>query len=113
MATLALVALNGFFVAAEFAPVTPPLSPLQAEADQLLLARSALMIKRRLDLYPSSCQLGVTLASLALGAATEPLVTAILATPLRWLHLPEHEMHVVGFTAALAIATLLHIVLGE
>ncbi len=113
MATLALVALNGFFVAAEFAAVSARLSRLESEADQRLLARIALQIKRKLDLYLSSCQLGVTLASLGLGALTEPVVTTILATPLRWLHLPEHEIHAVGFVAALAVATLLHIVLGE
>jgi CBS domain containing-hemolysin-like protein len=113
IATLALVALNGFFVAAEFAAVSARLTRLEAESTHRLLARLALRVKRHLDLYLSSCQLGVTLASLALGAVTEPVVTTILATPLHWLHLPEHQMHAVGFAIALAITTILHIVLGE
>ena len=113
VATLALVALNGFFVAAEFAAVSARLSRLEAEASHRLLARLALRIKTQIDLYLSSCQLGVTLASLALGAVTEPVVTRILAQPLHWLHLPEQDMHAVGFAAALAITTILHIVLGE
>src|SRR5438105_8971633 len=79
VATLTLVALNGFFVAAEFAAVSARLSRLEAESSQRLLARLALRVKRQLDLYLSSCQLGVTLASLGLGAVTEPVVTAILA----------------------------------
>src|SRR5205823_8918495 len=73
----------------------------------------ALEIKRKLDLYLSSCQLGVTLASLALGAVTEPVVSQILAKPMQWLHVPARDVHAVGFAAALAITTLLHIVLGE
>lgn len=113
IATLALVALNGFFVAAEFAAVSARLSRLETESSHRLIARLALRIKRQLDLYLSSCQLGVTLASLGLGAVTEPVVTQIISRPLQWLHLPEHDMHSVGFAAALAVTTILHIVLGE
>jgi CBS domain containing-hemolysin-like protein len=113
MATLGLVAFNGFFVAAEFAAVSARLSRLEAESTHRLLPRLSLKIKRQLDLYLSSCQLGVTLASLALGAVTEPVVTQILARPLHWLHLPEHQMHAFGFIAALSFTTVLHIVLGE
>ena len=113
LATLALVALNGFFVAAEFAAVSARLSRLETESRHRLFARLALRIKQQLDLYLSSCQLGVTLASLGLGAVTEPVVTQIIARPLQWLHLPEHEMHVVGFAIAMAVTTILHIVLGE
>jgi CBS domain containing-hemolysin-like protein len=113
IATLALVALNGYFVAAEFAAVSARLTRLEEEAQQRFLARLALRIKRQLDLYLSSCQLGVTLASLGLGAVTEPVVTQILAAPLHWLHLSPEHMHVTGFVAALGVTTILHIVLGE
>lgn len=113
LATLALVALNGYFVAAEFAAVSARQSRLEAEASTRVLARLALDIKRKLDLYLSSCQLGVTLASLALGAVTEPVVSQILARPMQWLHVPPREFHAVGFILALAMTTLLHIVLGE
>ena len=113
IATLALVAFNGFFVAAEFAAVSARLTRLETQSSQSMLARLALRVKRQLDLYLSSCQLGVTLASLGLGAVTEPVVTQILARPLQWLHLPDHEMHTVGFAVAMAVTTILHIVLGE
>lgn len=112
-ATLLLVAINGFFVAVEFAAVCARQSRLEAESQNRLLARLALKIKREQDLYLSSCQLGVTIASLALGAVTEPVVTQILFKPLQMLHLPDHQMHMVGFVMAMAITTLLHIVLGE
>jgi CBS domain containing-hemolysin-like protein len=113
VATLALVALNAFFVVAEFAAVGARQSHLEEIASTRALARVALRIKQHLDLYLSSCQLGVTLASLGLGAVTEPVVSAILAAPLRIMHLPPGTLHVVGFVVALAITTLLHIVLGE
>ena len=41
-------------------------------------SRLAVLVKQKLDLYLSSCQLGVTLASLGLGAVTEPAVGAML-----------------------------------
>lgn len=113
LATLGLVALNAFFVAAEFAAVGSRQTHLEEEAKSRPLAAAALRIKKQLDLYLSSCQLGVTLASLGLGAVTEPVVTAIIYRPLNAMHLPEHDMHVVGFIVAMAITTLLHIVLGE
>jgi CBS domain containing-hemolysin-like protein len=113
VATLALVALNAFFVAAEFAAVSARLSRMEAEASERWLAGLALRIKRQLDLYLSSCQLGVTLASLGLGAVTEPIVTIILARPLAFMHLAPHHMHLAGFVVALGITTVLHIVLGE
>ncbi|HEY7120577.1 MAG TPA: hemolysin family protein [Tepidisphaeraceae bacterium] len=111
--TLALVAANGYFVAAEFAAVSARLSRLQTDASDGLLARLALMVKSRLDLYLSACQLGVTLASLGLGAVTEPAVAAVIRPLLDLFHLHEHTIHVMSFTIALAISTSLHIVVGE
>ena len=113
LATLGLVALNGYFVAAEFAAVSARLSRLEASADTSLLNRLAILIKRKLDLYLSSCQLGVTLASLGLGAVTEPAVAAIFQKPLLWVGVPAADLHAVAFTIALAISTSLHIVVGE
>src|SRR5438874_4420638 len=111
--TLALVAANGYFVAAEFAAVSARLSRLQTEASSSLFARLALNIKTRLDLYLSSCQLGVTLASLGLGAVTEPAVSTIVQPILRILHIPPTHMHSISFALAMAVSTSLHIVIGE
>src|SRR6185295_3706431 len=113
LATLGLVAANGYFVAAEFAAVSARLSRLETEASTGLLARLAMMIKRRLDLYLSSCQLGVTLASLGLGAVTEPFVAELLHPLLTHYQLSEGAIHAVSFTIAMAISTSLHIVVGE
>jgi CBS domain containing-hemolysin-like protein len=113
LTTLALVAANAFFVASEFAAVSARLSRLEAEASGGLLARLATVIKKRLDLYLSACQLGVTLASLGLGAVTEPAVAEIIRPLLAHFNLSEPTIHAVSFTIAMAISTSLHIVVGE
>jgi CBS domain containing-hemolysin-like protein len=116
LATLGLVGLNGFFVAAEFAAVGARRSFLQKQADAgNFVARVALGIKRRLDLYLSTCQLGITIASLALGYVTEPAVAALLEPGLAWLgfEAPPGSHHWLAITIALAISTSLHVVVGE
>jgi len=113
LTTLALVGANAYFVAAEFSAVSARLSRLEAEESGGLLARMAIMIKKRLDLYLSSCQLGVTLASLGLGAVTEPFVAETLRPLLTHYQLSEPTIHAISFTIAMAIRTSLHIVVGE
>ncbi|HTL30122.1 MAG TPA: hemolysin family protein [Tepidisphaeraceae bacterium] len=113
LATLTLVALNGFFVAAEFAAVSARMSRLETLADKNFLARLALDVKRRLDLYLSSCQLGITLASLALGAVIEPAVAGILTPLLHGIGVGTQNIHIVSFAIGMAISTSLHIVIGE
>jgi CBS domain containing-hemolysin-like protein len=111
--TLGLVGANAYFVAAEFSAVSARLSRLQTEASSSLLSRLALRIKMRLDLYLSACQLGVTLASLGLGAVTEPAVSVVISPVLKWFSLSEQTVHLVSFVVAMAISTSLHIVVGE
>ena len=67
-AVIFLVGLNGFFVAAEFALVKvreTQLQPLLAKKRRR--AKLAKHIINNLDAFLSACQLGITLASLALG----------------------------------------------
>lgn len=111
--TLGLVALNGYFVASEFAAVGARASRLELEAQKNVLAHLALKIKRQLDLYLSTCQLGITIASLGLGAVTEPAVAAIISPLLKLLAVPPEQVHGIAFIIALAIATSLHVVVGE
>lgn len=113
LATLALVVTNGYFVAAEFAAVGARVSRLQLEAEKKFLSRVALRVKKELDLYLSSCQLGVTLASLGLGAVTEPAVAAVISPLLKWFHVPPQDEYTIGFLVALSVSTSLHIVIGE
>jgi CBS domain containing-hemolysin-like protein len=117
LATLALVLMNGYFVAAEFAAVGARASRLQLNADKSLLNRMALQIKIKLDLYLSTCQLGITIASLGLGAVTEPAVAGLIDPLLAWLGLTA-RVTVAGHSAlaiaiALGVSTALHVVVGE
>src|SRR5688572_28032416 len=78
-AVLVLVALNGFFVAAEFALVKVRSSQLDALIDEGdRTAKLAKHITQHLDAYLSACQLGITLASLGLGWVGEPFLAAII-----------------------------------
>ncbi len=116
LATLGLVALNGYFVAAEFAAVGARQSRLETLAKHSLMARGALLIKHKLDLYLSTCQLGITIASLGLGAVTEPAVATLIEPLLHWLGVPAPvpgQHTALAIAIALAVSTALHVVVGE
>lgn len=112
-ATLGLVALNAYFVAVEFASVSARASRLDAIPNPGLAVRNAQRIKRRLDLYLSSCQLGNTLSALALGAVTEPAVAGLIEPLTDMLNLSERTEYIVAFIISFTIAVALHIVIGE
>lgn len=118
LAVLVLVALNGFFVAAEFALVKvrdTQLQPLIALGNRR--ARMAQHLQHNLDAYLSAAQLGITLASLALGWIGEPIFEALLKPVFGWLKWTGDEWHNVRSTLAFAVGfsviTFLHIVAGE
>ncbi|HEY0765072.1 MAG TPA: hemolysin family protein [Pyrinomonadaceae bacterium] len=112
LAVLLLVAANGFFVAAEFALVGVRSSRIETLASQGSRSAKRLMqLLQNLNAYLSACQLGITLASLALGWIGEPALARLLEGPLSVL--PESWRHVVAFAIGFAIITSLHIVLGE
>jgi CBS domain containing-hemolysin-like protein len=117
-ATLFFVLLNGFFVAAEFALVKARAARIEQLArDGSRSARVARHILSRLDRYLSGCQLGITLASLALGALGEPAVSVLLLALASAVGLPVAAdafwVHVVSFTLAFAVITTLHMTVGE
>ncbi|HEV8186745.1 MAG TPA: hemolysin family protein [Pyrinomonadaceae bacterium] len=112
LAVLLLVAANGFFVAAEFALVGVRSSRIETLANQG--SRSAKLLMRllqNLNAYLSACQLGITLASLALGWIGEPAIARLLEGPLAGLS--DTWRHGIAFAVAFSIITSLHIVLGE
>ncbi len=113
LATAALVGANAYFVAAEFSAVGARTSRLKLDAERNPLSGMAMRIKKRLDLYLSSCQLGVTLASLGLGALTGPAVAGLLLPVLARVHVPRADEYAIGFLVAMAVSTALHIVVGE
>jgi CBS domain containing-hemolysin-like protein len=113
-AALVCVLANGFFVAAEFALVK--IRPTSLEARAALGDRNAtlgLQAIHNLDAYLGATQLGITLASLALGWLGEPALSTILEPILAKVGLPESAVHPIGLAFAFAVITLLHIVMGE
>jgi len=114
LVVLLLVAANGFFVAAEFALVRVRLTELvPARVGRGSSARLARQILGRLDSYLSACQLGITLASLALGWAGEPLVARMIEPGFKALSLPEEHVHYFAFPLAFMLITYLHLTVGE
>jgi len=118
LAVVVLVALNGFFVAAEFALVKLRDTQLDAFVAQgQWRAKIARRVLGNLDRSLSAAQLGITLASLGLGWVGEPVFTALLAPVLNLAGLSGEEFRdarhtisvIVGFTAI----TFLHITAGE
>lgn len=112
---LGIVLLNAFFVAAEFAIVKVRDSQLQAEIDEGTRgAKFAQHVTRNLDAYLSASQLGITLASIALGMAGEPYVAAVIQPLMFKLGVvSEAWIKGVSITLAFAVVTYLHVVLGE
>ena len=114
--TIFLVALNGFFVAAEFAIVKVRSSQIELKAKaghrMAVLSRNIL---GNLNAYLSVCQLGITMASLALGWIGEDVVTEIILKLVHWLNfdLSAETAHNIALPVAFAIITVLHIVIGE
>ncbi|MEW5974644.1 MAG: hemolysin family protein [Acidobacteriota bacterium] len=112
---LFLVLLNGFFVAAEFAIVKVRASQIATLAKRKhRRARVATEVIQRLDAYLSATQLGITLASLALGWIGEPFVAHLIDPFLLRLGIQSQTVLTsISFSVAFAIITLLHIVIGE
>ncbi len=113
LVALFLVALNGLFVAAEFA--FTKLRSTRVESMVQQGKASAKLIREatsNLDSYLAVCQVGITIASLGLGALGEPAI-AELIDPLLGAFVPESIVHTIAFAIAFGIITFLHVVFGE
>lgn len=110
-----LVALNGFFVAAEFGIVTLRRTRVRAIAKtQGLKGRILEKVHGQLDAYLSACQLGITLASLGLGWIGEPAFAGLLEPLLTAIGIQSQEIiHTIAFVFAFVTISFLHIVVGE
>ncbi len=117
-ATLFFVLLNGFFVAAEFALVKVRATRIDNLAKDG--SRSAVLVQhilKHMDRYLSSCQLGITLASLILGALGEPAVSVLLIAALDGFGVEVAKdatwLPIVSIAIAFAVITILHMTVGE
>lgn len=119
-AVTALIFANGFFVAVEFAVV----SARRTRIEQLVeegnaAARLVQYMLHHTDRILAACQLGITMASLALGWIGEATVAALVKPPLERLAqgvpslVTTGTAHAIGIAVSFAFITALHIVLGE
>jgi CBS domain containing-hemolysin-like protein len=114
--TILLVLLNGFFVAAEFAIVKVRASQLDLKAKEgHRMAALSKSILNNLNAYLSASQLGITIASLALGWIGEDVATKLVLGLFQWLNLDlgAEMAHNIALPVAFATITMLHIVIGE
>jgi magnesium and cobalt exporter, CNNM family len=112
---LGLIALNGFFVAAEFALVkirATQLDTLVARGHRR--ARVARAIVGNLNSFLSATQLGITMASLGLGWIGQPVFVALLSPLLRSLHIESEAVRdSISFAVGFSALTFLQITAGE
>ena len=111
----ALLALNGFFVAAEFALVKMRSSRVDTlVGENIRFSKTLLWHTDRLDASLAACQLGITLASLGLGWIGEPALAGLLERPFHYIGLGSPVViHTVSFIIAFSLFTALHITIGE
>ncbi|MBC2887862.1 hemolysin family protein [Gordonibacter massiliensis (ex Traore et al. 2017)] len=106
--------MNAFFVAAEFSLVRVRKSQVEILVDEGRSgAKYTKLVADNVNAYLSACQLGITLASLALGWLGEPAVSQIIEDPLLFLGLPEAAIHGIAIVIGFVVITALHIVVGE
>ena len=111
--TFLLVLLNGYFVAAEFALVKVRSSQIDLLAQKgSKRAKIAQLLVQRLDSYLSATQLGITLASLGLGAFGEHVMSEIVRDFFININVNVNE-HLVTVPIAFTLITFLHITIGE
>ncbi len=106
--------MNAFFVIAEFALVRVRKSQLELAIDDGKPgAKNAMKIAENVNAYLSACQLGITLASLALGWLGEPAISKLLEPLFMMLGLPEAAIVAISVAIGYFIMTTLHVVVGE
>lgn len=112
---LVLLLLNGFFVGAEFALIAARRSKIEQLAEEgSRRATVALRSVKELSLMLAGAQLGITMASLGLGAVAEPAIAHLIEGGLdSVIHLSPAVLEGVSFVLALTIVIFFHMVIGE
>jgi CBS domain containing-hemolysin-like protein len=109
-----LLAVNAFFVAAEFAVISARRSQVEPLAEEgRRSARTAISAMEHATLMLSTTQLGITAASLLILEVSEPAIHHLLEAPLGLTGLPDEVIGGIGFVIALVVVTFLHVVFGE
>ena len=111
---VAIIAVNGYFVAQEFAYMSVDRTRLAARAaDGDAAARRALKVTKRTSFMLSGAQLGITITGLLVGYVAEPLVGESLGTLLGGVGVPPEASILIGTVLALSVATIVQMIFGE
>ncbi|MGA4843368.1 hemolysin family protein [Streptomyces sp. G45] len=111
---LATLVVNAFFVGAEFALISVRRSQIEPYADDGdRRAKSVLWGLRHVSVLMAAAQLGITLCTLVLGVVAEPAIAHLLEPLFDAVGVPHGLVHPISFVIALAVATYLHMLLGE
>ncbi|MFF3462769.1 hemolysin family protein [Streptomyces sp. NPDC001984] len=111
---LATLVVNAFFVGAEFALISvrrSQIEPYAEEGDRR--AKSVLWGLKHVSALLAAAQLGITLCTLVLGVVAEPAIAHLLEPVFHAVGVSTSAGHAVSFVIALALATYLHMLLGE
>lgn len=109
-----LLLANAFFVGGEFAVMGARRSRVEPLADAgKKSAKTVIYALENVTLMLATCQLGITLASVALGAISEPAIAHWIEGPLDAVGVPHSLVHPIALVVALALVVYLHVVLGE
>lgn len=111
--TVTLVALSALFVAAEFAVLAAKRHRLVAAAPTSRSARAALRSSEELTILLAAAQLGITAATLGLGAVTKPAVHDWIMPLIESLPVPAWVADAASFALAMLVVTFIHLVVGE
>ena len=111
---LVVIAVNGYFVAQEFAYMSVDRNQLRARADAGdAAAQRALQVTRRTSFMLSGAQLGITVTGLLVGYLAEPLVGGSLGSLLGLAGVPAGISISIGTILALAASTIVQMIFGE
>jgi CBS domain containing-hemolysin-like protein len=109
-----LLAANAFFVGAEFALISARRTQIEPRAASgSRVARTTLRAMENVSLVMAGAQLGITVASLGLGAIAEPALAHLIEPVFHAAGISDQFLHPVAFVVAMSIVVYLHVVLGE
>jgi CBS domain containing-hemolysin-like protein len=114
LAVLLLTLATGYFVAQEFAFVAADRGVLREQADAGdVAAKRALEVTGRLSFMLSGAQLGITVTALLVGFISEPAIATVIRPWLRSAGVPESTVPGIAMALAIAVATVIQMVMGE
>ncbi len=114
LVAVALLALNAFFVGAEFALISARRTQIEPRAaDGSRIAKATMSAIENVSLMMAGAQLGITVCSLGLGAIGEPAVAHLLEPAFEALGVSDDLLHPVAFVIAMSVVVYLHVVIGE